>query len=381
MTEMLFISLVFRNLIRRKMRTFLTVLGISVGITAVVTLVTISYGFENEWLKAFQSRGTDVVVMKSGTADILTSSLDESLKYELKKIDGVQEVASVLVDLVAIEDSPGLMIFGWDPKEYLFQHIKVATHKGVALGRLLTPEDENQNNVIIGRIASDNFKKKVGDDVNIETDVFRVVGIYESNSVFENGSLIMPLKRLQELMGRENRVTVFNIRIHEGADASAVANEIERRFPGVSSMQAEEALRTNQGIKMAKGMAWATSLIALLVGAIGTMNTMGMSVFERTKEIGVLRAVGWKKKRVMVMILVESIVMSLLGGIIGCVFGKFLLVALSHYSLTSTFVSGEIPPRVFFEAFIVAIVLGLSGGLYPAFRGANLSPIEALRYE
>lgn len=378
---MFFLSLVLRNLVRRKMRTLLTILGISVGITAVVTLVTISYGFENEWMKAFQARGTDVVVMKSGTADILTSSLDESMKSELLKIDGVKEVASVLVDLVAVEDSPGLMIFGWDPDEYLFQHIKVASVKGVALGRLLTSEDENKNNVILGRLASDNFKKKVGDDINIETDVFKVVGIYESNSIFENGSLIMPLKRLQELMDRRNRVTVFNIRIQDGASASSVAAEIENKIPGVSSMQAEEALKSNQGIKMAKGMAWATSLIALLVGAIGTLNTMGMSVFERTKEIGVLRAVGWKKKRVMTMILFESIAMSLLGGFIGCVLGKFFLLALSSYSLTSSFVSGDIPIRVFGEAFLVAIGLGVIGGAYPAYRGANLSPIEALRYE
>lgn len=378
---MFFLSFVLRNLIRRKMRTFLTVLGISVGVTAVVTLVTISYGFENEWLKAFQSRGTQVVVMKRGTADILTSSLDESIKEDLLKIDGVNEVASVLVDLVAVEDSPGLTIFGWDTDEYLFQHLKVATHKGVKLGRLLTPEDEGQNNVIIGRIASDNFGKKVGDDINIETDVFKIVGIYESSSIFENGSLIMPLKRLQELMSRKNRVTVFNIRIQDGADAREIADKIERIFPGVSAMQAEEALKSNQGIKMAKGMAWATSLIALLVGAIGTLNTMGMSVFERTKEIGVLRAVGWKKRRVMTMILIESITMSIMGGIIGCVLGKFLLLALSKYSLTSTFVTGDIPVRVFGEAFLVAIGLGIIGGIYPAYRGANLSPIEALRYE
>jgi len=378
---MLFISLIFRNLTRRKMRTVLTVLGISVGITAVVTLVTISYGFENEWLKAFQSRGTDVVVMKSGTADILTSSLDESLKEGLMKIHGVKEVASVLVDLVAIEDSPGLMIFGWDPGEFLFQHIKVASVKGVELGRLLTPEDNGTNNVILGRIASDNFKKKIGDDINIETDVFKVVGIYESNSIFENGSLIMPLKRLQDLMDRRGRVTVFNIRIAEGSDAKRVAEEIEKKFPGVSSMQAEEALKSNQGIKMAKGMAWATSLIALLVGAIGTMNTMGMSVFERTREIGILRAVGWKKRRVMTMILIESVGMSLIGGIIGCVLGKLFLIILSKYALTSTFVSGDIPFKVFVEAFIVAVGLGVVGGIYPAMRGANLSPIEALRYE
>lgn len=361
------------------MRTLLTILGISVGITAVVTLVTISQGFENEWMKAFEARGTDVVVMKSGTADILTSSLDESLKSELEKIEGIKEVASVLVDLVAIEDNPGIIIFGWDPEEFLFQHIRIATVKGVSLGRTLRPQDTDS--VIIGRIASDNFKKKVGDDINIETEVFKVVGIYESNSIFENGSLVMPLKRLQELMDRKGKVTVFNIRLENGASSSKVIQEIESRFPGVSAMEAEEALKSNQGIKMAKGMAWATSLIALLVGAIGTMNTMGMSVFERTKEIGILRAVGWRKRRIIFMILLESITISIIGGLIGSFSGKILLIGLSRYSLTSSFVSGDIPPVVFLEAFLVAFVLGLIGGIYPAFRGANLSPIEALRYE
>jgi len=376
---MLFISLVIKNLIRRKMRTLLTIAGISVGIMAVVSLVTISNGFENEWIETIKARGADAIIMRKGTVYIMTSSVDEKIKQSLLMMENIESVAGVLVDLMAIEDSPGIVVYGWEPDEFLFQHIKIVNGKWGNQGRF--PKDNKMKELIIGTITSENFKKKTGDKINIETDVFNVVGIYESESIFENGSLIMPIKLMQELMGREGKVTFFNLRLKDKNKYPEVKKAIEGKFPELRITASDEAIKQHNGINIAKGMAWATSIIALIVGMVGTLNTMSMSVFERTREFGLLRAVGWRKRRITRMILMESVIMSVAGWFIGSVTGKILLLLLSHYSLTKTFVRGDIPLYIVGEAFVVAMILGILGGIYPAIRGSNLSPMEALRYE
>jgi putative ABC transport system permease protein len=134
-------------------------------------------------------------------------------------------------------------------------------------------------------------------------------------------------------------------------------------------------------IRAAHAMAWVTSTIALLIGTIGMLNTMMMSVFERTREIGVLRAIGWRKWRVIRMILAESLLLSLAGAVLGCVGGIALTQLLSTLPTASGIVEGRVPFSVLCQGFGIAIALGLVGGAFPAVRAARLLPTEALRHE
>jgi putative ABC transport system permease protein len=132
-------------------------------------------------------------------------------------------------------------------------------------------------------------------------------------------------------------------------------------------------------IKVSRAMAWMTSGIALVIGAIGMLNTMAMAVHERIKEIGTLRAMGWKKGRVVQMILGESLLLSLIGAVCGSVYAVVITRYFSTFPATAGFVDGYIAPQFIALGFLMAIVVGVLGAAYPAWWGASLSPIEALR--
>ena len=132
---------------------------------------------------------------------------------------------------------------------------------------------------------------------------------------------------------------------------------------------------------LAHAVAWGTSSIALLMGILGIANTMAMSVFERTREIGILRALGWKSWRVLLLIQTEATVLGLAGGIIGIGFGWGALRLLAALPQTASIVSASFPPLLVAEALGIAVLAGLVAGAIPAWRGAHLSPVEALRHD
>ena len=129
------------------------------------------------------------------------------------------------------------------------------------------------------------------------------MGIFESDSWFENGSLTMPLTTLQTMMGRENQVTGFLIQA-KSSDArsiDALRKRIESTIAGVAATPARDHVMGDTQIRLAKAMAWTTAAVALVLGSVGMLNTMLMSIFERTREIGILRAVGWRRRRVLAL--------------------------------------------------------------------------------
>ena len=147
---------------------------------------------------------------------------------------------------------------------------------------------------------------------------------------------------------------------------------------GIAAVPTSQFIEGVDMIKLAKAMAWITSAIALAIGAISMLNTMVMSVYERVREIGTLRAMGWRKMRVMSMILGESVFLSFGGAIIGSLAAVLLTRLLSHMPITSGLIQGKIAPVIFVEGFLLAMLVGFAECL-PGLLGANLRPIEAMR--
>ena len=157
--------------------------------------------------------------------------------------------------------------------------------------------------------------------------------------------------------------------------------EIEAALSGVRAIPAAERAADNQFVKLAQASAWGSSVIALIIGILGIANTMAMSVFERTREIGILRAMGWRRWHVLILIELEAAVLGLGGGFLGIAIGWGALHLLAALPQTASIVSADFPLLLLAEALGIAVLAGLTAGVLPAWCGAQLSPVEALRHD
>jgi putative ABC transport system permease protein len=374
---MRFLTLIAKNVWNRPVRTALTAVGLSIAIAAMMILVGISWNFERSFLSIYRSKKIDLIVVRAGSSNQLASSLDVRLADRLRGIEGVADVAPSLMDTVAFEDRnlASVLVDGWIGGSLLFRGIHVLD------GRSLLPDDHRT--AMLGRVLALNLDKKVGDRLDVAGESFQVVGIFESESLFENGALIIPLADLQKMMGREGQVTglVITATASDRAFLDALRRRIEASIPGVGATPARDFVAGDTQIRLAKAMAWATAAVALILGAVGMLNTMLMAIFERTREIGILRAVGWRRRRVLAMVLGEALVIALAGTMIGSLLAVAGLRALTLSPTARGFIDPNLPPEVLGIALVLGIGLSVLGGVYPAARAAALDPTEALRYE
>lgn len=373
-----FLTIVFKNTVRRPLRSALTVIAIAVAVGTVDALVGVASGFEKTFLSLYKGAGVDLIVVRAGAKQRLNSTLEESLGDKMRQVRGVAEVVPGLADMVSFEESGlyGVLVQGLVPETKIFDHMPIVS------GRTLTRDDKKA--AIIGTVLAKNLDKKVGDILPLYDDQFQIVGIYRSTNVFEEGAAAIPLAELQRLMERPGQVTGFSVIMKNSSDKAAIdraKKEIESLAHGLTALTTDEHVKSVTEIQLAKAMAWLTSAVALLIGGFGMMNTMIMSVHERTREIGILRAIGWGRARIVRMILLEAAVIGLVGAVVGGIGASILVRLLTRVPIVSGLIDGRIEPRFFVYGLLLALAVGFIGGLLPAYRASRLLPTVALRYE
>jgi putative ABC transport system permease protein len=386
---MWFSTLLLKNLLRRKFRSGLTCIGFAVAVGTTVALLGVSESFERVWLESMTRRGFDIIVVEGGKPDQLNSSLKESFDKQIAKVPGVKSVSPNMVEATGYFDgvsSINILIQGWEPHSVMMDELKILS------GRWFTSQEKQV--VVLGQQLAKSMHKKVGDSIELQGTTFQVLGIYQSFVVFENGSLVMPIREMQKLMGREGDVTGFALvlddRVKEDQEQikkvaerlSSMTLEAKEGYKvSLSAMPSKDYVSNTLYIKMAHAMAWMTSAIAIIVGSIGVLNTMIMSVVERVREISILRAIGWKKSRVVRMILGEALILSLVGAAMGIGTAILLVQWLTTLPAVAGFIEGTIAGSVFLKGILLAIAVGLLGGAYPAWHAAQMLPSEGLRHE
>lgn len=370
---MSFLHVIFRGLWRRPVRTGLTVLGIAVGIGAVVALVGMASGYEKSVVDQLEVVGIDIIVsnMQGG---IMPKAFDQSAVQRIRVMPGVADANCTLMQMLSVEDAPMMVVSGRDWGGFTWKQFRVVE------GRL--PRDGDEKSVVLGTLAAGVLRKKPGDKIQIENSEFEVAGIVDGQSVVENGAIIMSLPLFQQASGYEGRVNFINVRVSPGVDSAGMAalcSAIEKENPGLRAVRSREVVGTSQGFRVARAMSWSTSLLAVTVGILGVMNTMLMSVFERKHEIGVLLALGWQRSRIMSLILCESAAMGFLGGVVGVLLGALTVMIVVQFPGVRGLLEPDLGWGLAMRAVLIAVAVGIVSGLYPAWRSSRLSPSVALQ--
>ncbi|MEM4389459.1 MAG: ABC transporter permease [Candidatus Micrarchaeia archaeon] len=391
----------YRSLSRRRLRSWLTVLGIVIGIAAIIILISIAQGLDAAIRNALNIYGTNYIIVYPSTQfgsggltvgpPVFRGALHERDVEAIKPIGGIEAVAGALLVPAASIEFKGEMVTrsigGIDPDVY-----SKFILNGFEAGRMFPPGDTSS--VVIGHDVAHNFFSKdvaVGNTLKINGRDFKVRGIMNKIGIGDTDTdLIIDTKAARELLGakyEKGRVSAIFVITRKDADVREVAAEINRRLLDLhktteqdkdfSILTADTILNAVGNITSLLGLfLGGVAAISLVVGGIGIANTMFMSVMERTREIGTLKAIGARNSDILLLFLAESALIGLVGGALGIALGVAASFILSQFGVP-TLVTLELCGLSL--AFSVAV--GAVSGFIPARQAALLQPVEALRYE
>lgn len=362
----------FRNLWRRRNRTLLSAAGIGIGVGTLVMLGGLVEGLTVQ-LNSLAGSGSagNITVMQREVADMSLSSLDERIVRQIGAMPEVRAVSPYMLAFITSPEMPLFLISGLDPNSPAMRHYKIVEGRSI----------QRPNEMLIGKIAADVYKVGVGDTLDLGGNRYRIVGMTETGVAYEDGGGLVALREAQRIMGRPRSVSFIFVDVKDPARAEQIMKIINRRFPEARASISSEFAQSTNDMQNSMVMLNAIRFLALFVGGIVVANTMIMSVFERTREIGTLRAMGWRRRRILAQVLQESLFLCLVAGIFGSVLGVLIITLIAEAPYANQFVFATWNADVFVSAFVTAFVLGVVGGLYPAWRASQLEPAEALRYE
>ncbi|MFH1391257.1 MAG: FtsX-like permease family protein [Candidatus Diapherotrites archaeon] len=376
------IKLSFLNLFRRKTRTFLAIAGIAIGVAAIIVLVSLVDGFTLEFDEII-GQYKAITVMEKDAQDQTLSKVDISFVSKLESLPYVKTAVPEIMFLPQKIDGKAAgmnsisppSVYGMDPDKF-FSTGGTTFLGELDKGSLIRNSDLGQ--VVIGKSIVENYKKFVGSTIKINDKKFRVKGTLKADSDLLAGIIVMNLADARELSGfDEDKLTSITIFLTDTSKDTYVGDLIGLKYGEDLSVftQADMSEMFGEVIGNLRLLAIAVALISGIVAGIGIANTILMSVLERFKEIGALKAVGWTNSNVLRMILYEAFFLGVIGGVIGIILG--FVVAESISSLTG--IGYYASPALIITSFLYAILLGIIAGVYPAYRASKLNPIEALR--
>lgn len=370
-----FVSLTARNVYTRKVRSSLTGIAIAISIAVVVTMGVLTHSLRRTAVSILRTGDADFSVAQKGVSDVIYSSVDEKDVELIRSYEGVDNAIGVLVDMTKLdEDHPFFLKLGIPPADLEGFGVQIVA------GRKYEPD--SQTEMIIGYRAARDLGKTVGDSITIDDDTYDIVGIYATGQVFADAASMTSLVGVQTEERKPGVVTLVFVRITEGADIDGLRSLIEHERPELATVRTESEFgRIDRNLELISAANIGVSALALIIGAVSILNTMVLSVFERTREFGVLRAIGWSRMRVLLCVMMEALVVSLSGAMVGVGAGFIAVEILARSPDLVGVFQPDYPGGVFGRALAIAFGMAFVGALYPAARAALLRPLDAIRHE
>ncbi len=399
-----YIKTAYGDIKNRKKRSWLTMIGIIIGIAAVVSLISLGQGLKDAVNEQFEMMGAEIIMIMPGSGFASMGSAGSSLERDdidvIKRVRGV-DVAGGFVTKIAKVEFGNEMKYSWvsglaqdESKEILenMQSFEIESGRDLKKGDMY-------RTVVGNSVAHDDFFKKrvrVGDYVKINDKKFRVVGVLKRvGNPDDDQAFMIPLETARDLFDVPDELMVIMANLKPGFDASDVAEDIkkamrkdrnQKKGEEDFTVQTSEQLKEVYGVvlNLIQSVLIGIAAISLLVGGIGIMNTMYTSVLERTRDIGVMKAIGARNSNIMWIFLIESGIIGMAGGAIGCAIGIAISKSIEYASSTQLgvdYLKASTAPELIIGALAFSFFVGMLSGTLPAMHAARLKPTDALRYE
>ncbi|MFH1239868.1 MAG: ABC transporter permease [Candidatus Diapherotrites archaeon] len=387
----------FRSLRRQGIKTYLTTLGVVIGIAAIVALLLIGQGLNQSVQDQFEQMGSNTLIVLPGSSMVQSvfAGLEADDPRRIESIQGVESVNPVYFEAVEAyvrDEKRNIVIMGVEPEDQ--EGLSGMGMLTLAEGRQLSNSDKFS--VIVGSsLAEEGFDKELQlkQKIIVNGKALRIVGITKATgssfgSMFDS-AVIMSKDGLEELTGKELVPFRIPVKTFTKEDVPEVKEKITRVLEKAHGEEDFQIMTSSQMqgsadaiLGLINAVLIGIAAISLLVGAIGIMNTMFMSVLERTKEIGIMKSVGATNKMVRNIFLVESGVIGMGGGIIGLIVGFVIAVIVSVIATMSGFAMSISPdPMIFVGSIAFAMIVGMVAGYIPAKNAAEMDPVDALSRE
>ena len=401
-----YLNIAINSLRKRRLRSWLTMIGIFIGIAAVISLIGLGEGLRIAITSQFGFLGTDVLSVQAQGLDFagppgtaVAKPLSDDLADKIAKINGVDAAINRYLQTGAMEFNNkqqigmAMSIPDGEKRKVVERMINIK----VAQGRLL--KDGDGKKVLLGNNFKDDdaFGKGVnpGDKVLINKISFEVVGIMEKKgSFFFDNAVLINEKNLLELRGKDKSVNIIGVKVKDEENINQAKEDIEklmRKERGVKKGEEDFVVQSPQKIlDSLNSTLFAVQLfvyiiagISIIVGGIGITNTMYTAVLERTKEIGIMKAIGARNSIIFSLFSIESGFLGMVGGIIGILLGLIFaygLAFIGKLALGSDLIQASVSPLLILGALCFSFFLGIIAGLVPAYQASKMHPVDALRY-
>ena len=372
---MSFVGLILHNVAARRLRAVLTAAAVAIGVMAVVALGTLTLSLKESATGILKVGNADFSFAERHVDSILNSLVSTDDIASVGKVPGVQSAVGALIEIDKYDKAnPGVIQVGLDPD--------AQTPFGVVIlqGHSYTATATDQ--VMLGYALAGSIHKKVGDTLVMDSHHYKVVGMYRTNVSFGNSTMMFPLPVLQDRYQSAGQVTLGFVKVAPGANVAQVRKAIEAKFPQIATIASENDYgRVDNTLTLITAANTGGDILALIIATTGVLNTSLLSFFERIREFGVLRSIGWSRRRVLLLVLGEAVVVSLAGAIVGVFLGWGAINLLQHVSSLHGVFHPDYQGWIFGRSLYFAFGVAFLGALYPAIRAALLSPIEAMRNE
>lgn len=392
------ISFAVKELRAEKFRNLLTIVGVVVGITLIVTMLSLGEGMKMAVLEQLRTFGTDLIMVFPGEENTAFAGLIGGMQLTkgdvraVASVSGVELVLPMVTKSIIVEykgEKKTVLLCGHPPDETQ-EMLRYSQGWRLYAGRWLNP---GEYGILLGHaLAKEGFNREMvlNGRVNVGGKKFKIVGVVDKMGERTTDSIAhVPINIFRELTGEKEAVSSIFAKVSEGSDIDKVAEKVKvklkkrREMEDFTVITSQKAIATvGNVISIIELVLVGIATIAIVVGALGIMNTVYTSVHERTREIGVMKAVGASDGDVMYTFLIESGIIGLVGGAIGLLFGTGLAKGIEVVAHQSGFriLQASITPQLILFCLVISFGIGCLSGVFPARQAAKLNPVDALRY-